>query len=274
MRRIDMHIHTYASDGSYTPYQVLKEAKKIGIDFLCISDHDSVESLPEATKLAHENNIGITNAMEATCFYLGKEFHVLGYGFDIDNEKIKQHIVHTAMVNDKLESDILNCAADMSPDKVSIVEYTAYENDRTRGGFKTFNYLKDKGVVGNIGEYMKIKRKFEMASYGYAAFEDIIDMYHDANGLIILAHPSYHYRGSVMDTNILDSFREIGIDGIECISPYNSENEQIKYYNEYCKRYNLAISGGSDCHGPYLTRLMGTPLVTDENTNILNILGL
>ena len=270
MIRIDMHVHTCASDGSFTPEEAANEAKKKNIGVVCVTDHDTILSSVEFIKRVNAYNIKSVPAMEATTTLSGVEYHILGYNLDIYNKKLDDYIKQTSDIRNQREYDIIREAVKMY-DCLSIDEFLSYERPNDLGGFPTMNYLKYKGIVNTYPEFAKIKDRMNLPECGYKPSDEVIKMYHDINAFVVLAHPSYNFRGDVMDKAKLDEFREMGIDGIECYSPYNW---QIEYYKNYCKQYNLAISGGSDCHGPYLTREMGTPYVTDETSDILKYLKL
>ena len=273
MRKIDMHLHTCASDGSFTPQEAAEEAKKKKMDFVCISDHDTVESSIEFIRMAKEFGIGSIPAMEATTTLRGVEYHILGYNVDLYSSLTDDFIRQTAEVRNQREYDIMREAVKMY-DCLSMDEFLNYDRPYDLGGFPTLNYMKYKGIVNSYPEYAKIKEKMDLPEYCYWSSGETIEMYRKTGAFVVLAHPSYHYRGGVMDEKQLDEFREMGINGVECYSPYNAREEQIEYYKKYCKEHDLAVSGGSDCHGPYLTRDMGVPYVTDETSDILEYLGL
>ncbi len=274
MRKIDMHIHTCASDGCYTPEEAVGEALNAGISVMAVADHDSVESVLPAMKAAAAENIRVVAAMEATTLYRGREIHLLGYGFSPENVDISAHVEAYKSIEKKRQADLIGALVPLMNGRISMAEYAEYTYDRRRGGFSGVNYLKDKGAISSLKEFSALKRTVRLPDYDYKTTAQAIEMFKKAGAFTVLAHPSYHYRGDVMDAETLDAFRDMGVDGIECISPYNGEPWQSEYYSAYCRRHSLAISGGSDCHGPYLTRLIGTPEATDENTDILTYLGI
>lgn len=274
MRRIDMHIHTNASDGTFTPQQVVSEAVKKNISIIAVSDHDSVKNVKETSDIAVKNDIKCVSAMEATSNFNGKEYHILGYNFHTGHSELKKFIENTAIIRYRRELDIVKEAAKIF-DGISLSELRQFAKLETTGGFLSFNYLKMKGKVNGIVDFIKMKNQMRLPDvYHFYETENVIAMLQKIGAVIILAHPSYNFPGNVADLKILNGFKAMGIHGIECYSPYNSLPEQIMYYTDYCAKNHLAISGGSDCHGPYLDREMGTPYVDEKLCDIISLLNL
>ncbi len=89
----------------------------------------------------------------------------------------------------------------------------------------------------------------------------VINHVKHAGGFPFLAHPSYYNCGECMPVSELEKWVSKGICGIECYSPYCTP-EESDFYSGFCKKNDLQISGGSDCHGDFLPRPMGVPEVT------------
>ena len=82
MARIDLHLHTSYSDGSYPPHEVVTMAHQAGLSTLAITDHDTTDGLPEAYSTASALNLPIIPGIEISSRFLGKETHILGYFVD------------------------------------------------------------------------------------------------------------------------------------------------------------------------------------------------
>lgn len=269
MQKIDMHIHTNASDGTFTPREIVTEAKKKNIEVFAVSDHDSIGNVQQTIEYAKTEGLRCISAIEATSNYQGTEYHILGYGFDINDPLILEYVAEITRVRHARESEIIAQVAKKYP-QVKLEEFEKFAKTKQNGGFLSLNYLLSKNVVGGLKEYAKLKNELELfSSRLFRKTSDVIEMLHSTKATVVLAHPSYHFPGNIMDERLLDIFREFGIDGIECYSPYNALEEQTGYYKAYCRKYQLTTSGGSDCHGHFLKREMGTPDVNDELCDIL-----
>ena len=78
-KRVDLHLHTDASDGVYPPAEVIKLAARAGLKAAAVTDHDTLEGIPEALRAGKEWNIEVVPGVEISVLYQGGEFHLLGY---------------------------------------------------------------------------------------------------------------------------------------------------------------------------------------------------
>ncbi|HEV8052138.1 MAG TPA: PHP domain-containing protein, partial [Parachlamydiaceae bacterium] len=87
--RADLHCHTTCSDGSETPAQIIQLAKQAGLSGLSITDHDTIDAYETAIPLAKEAEITLLPGIEFSTVLNQISVHILGYGFDVDNEDIR-----------------------------------------------------------------------------------------------------------------------------------------------------------------------------------------
>lgn len=85
--KVDLHIHSNESDGEMTPEEIVKQAKKLGKQYISISDHNSIDAYLNSNILSEKN---IIPSVEFDCIYKGVLIHILAYGIDIYNEEIKK----------------------------------------------------------------------------------------------------------------------------------------------------------------------------------------
>ena len=85
-KNVDLHIHSYESDGSLSPVEIVKQAKERGLKYISITDHNTIEAYLSTNILKEDI---IIPAVEFDCFYKGNLLHILGYGIDIDSEGLK-----------------------------------------------------------------------------------------------------------------------------------------------------------------------------------------
>ena len=86
--KIDLHVHSNISDGSYTPTEVIEFAANQNVKAIALTDHDSIEGINEALKIAKENNIDFLNGIEISSLCKnGRIIHILGIGIDTENEE-------------------------------------------------------------------------------------------------------------------------------------------------------------------------------------------
>ena len=131
----DLHIHSHYSDSTRSPEEIVKKAKELGIDLLCVSDHNTTVAYNELIPLCKANQIKLIRGAEISTSFEGKEFHVLAYDFDFENKEM----MNICKKSESVFADIdLELIQKMSVDykKISIEEFNAYNRNRKNGGWK------------------------------------------------------------------------------------------------------------------------------------------
>ena len=134
-RKVDLHLHTIASDGSWTPREAVLAAKKAGLGIMAVTDHDSLGSVAPVMKLAPKEGIEVIAGVEMCSTYEGRCFHILGYGFDCSNPILLAHLAHNRRLLEETDERAIGILSEEGW-PVSIKEYRAYVYDPRRGGFK------------------------------------------------------------------------------------------------------------------------------------------
>ena len=152
--RADLHIHTTASDGTWTPAELIAEAQKQQLGLIAVTDHDSVANVAEAMTLAAAAGITVLPAAEICSTKEDLSFHILGYGIDIHNKQLLELMQHNEALLEQKDVDSIHLLArDGWP--VDEAEFTRYTYDRRRGGWRALAYLIDKGLCTGVGDFFK-----------------------------------------------------------------------------------------------------------------------
>lgn len=271
MKKIDMHMHTCASDGTWDVYELKEELIKNKINIFSITDHDNIDNIKKMAEIiSPKDNLHLITGVELTTFYDNREYHLTLYNFDYKDSDLLKLINWTNENRVNSNKDYIENYIASKYGEVTKEDYENYKHDRKRGGWKSANYLIDKGIHKDILSHLA-----DVIESGYKAdlksSEETIRIAKKSGGKIFLAHPSYHYRNSCMPREELNYWIEMGIDGIECYSPYNEGF--IEDYVKVCKSNNLMISGGSDCHGDFIeSRKLGLPHIELKDVNIKGLL--
>ena len=86
MSRVDLHIHTkFSDDGEFSPEEIIRQCEACGMEWIAVTDHNCVRGVAEALKAAVK--VRVIQGVELDCVYRGQNFHLLGYGIDVNREE-------------------------------------------------------------------------------------------------------------------------------------------------------------------------------------------
>jgi predicted metal-dependent phosphoesterase TrpH len=277
--KIDLHIHTSTgSDGAMSMEEVFREAKKRGIGFLSITDHDSIEHQGKAVKLAASNKLKYVTGVELNVTFpynnKGTSMDFLAYGYDYNNralndklqlirehrEKRARQIIVNLNVEFKKESRPLFTDTDLQKMQEGV--------DGILSRPHIADYLIKKGVVDNRQEaFDKYLVRCDVLKYPLS-LEEASKLVRGAGGKIVLAHPNDPHGTSLVSitkdlneqTKIIQEMMLEFIDGIECWHS-RADKATTSHYIDLAKKNNLLMTGGSDCHQKPV--IMGTVDIRD-----------
>jgi predicted metal-dependent phosphoesterase TrpH len=253
----DLHMHTCFSDGDLTPKQLLDWRVSEGYELLAVTDHDGIEGsvlvAPYADLIGVKFLYGIEFDSEDE---VGKDIHMLGYGFDPDNPELKKAlfdiIMERAKRNDRFMKALNERGYNITLDDIGSV------NEGRFVGKPTFAIiLVRKGVVSSVQEaFNTIFQEPDIKSIKKTTLstKKVIDLIHTSGGLAVLAHPiEQRHRGETFEEfrprmyELIDKMIGYGIDGLECHHP-SADPVQQEMLVAYAKEHGLMITRGSDFH--------------------------
>jgi len=259
--RADLHIHTTASDGCWPPERVVAEVEACSIGLFAVTDHDTVASVRPAETLAREAGLAFLRGVEVSTGLDGNFFlHILAYGPDLDDPALAALLrENRARLDRSNEEEILSLIADGRP--IDFEHYRAYEYDRTRGAWKSYNYLLDRGFCTSISDYFEnLATGITHSITQFPHPAEAIAVIKQANGVPVLAHPGASLSDQGVTEETLRPFLDFGVAGVECYHRYNDE-ATTRLCLDWCARHDLLVTGGSDCHGGLVGRELGFPPV-------------
>ena len=279
---IDLHIHSQSSDGAFTVEEIVKEAKRRNIEFMSITDHDSIGCQTVATDLAEKAGIRYVSGVELNVTFAHPKYHAgkpvaldfLGYQFDATNRALVDKLQLMAEYREERATKILrNLNAEFEKEgiqKLTKKDFEAIEAsvDGVLGRPHIADYLVKKGIVKNRQEaFDKYLVRCNVPKYPLH-LEEASKLVHNAGGKIVIAHPNDPHGTSLValtkslpeQTTIIEELMLEFIDGVEC---WHSRNdfETTSHYVKFAKEYGLLMTGGSDCHQKPI--LMGTVAVPE-----------
>ncbi len=252
IKYIDLHTHSIASDGTYTPSELIHHAYNIKLAAIALSDHDTMDGIPEAMQTAAKLDIEFIPAIEMSAVYKSVEIHILGYM--LNNFQKKATAVNSDLeifMKDRLNRnlEIIKRLRDIDID-ISIEELYFGNPDTqiTRAHFARL--LVERGIVKDrataFKKYLKSGGRFCPAKTN--TVERIMKFLNKHGFFISLAHP-YQYKLSDGELNSLVSYlTEQGMKGLEVYHSTHHSADVMKL-RKLALKYNLHHTGGSDFHG-------------------------
>lgn len=272
--KVDLHVHTDASDGCDNPRTILEKAASIGLGLIAITDHDSVGNVEQVVKLGPSYGIKVLPAVEISSTKCGKDFHILAYNVDVRNTMLREIISHNNQTLTEKDVDTIIRLQELGW-PVSETEYYAYQAPQGIGGWQALNYLKSKGLCQGVNDFFA-RIYIKENGLGFPTFikpSEVISAIHGAGGVAILAHAgsSFHGLGLEMPFAV---FEDECLDGYECYHPGHGR-AIVEALLTHCAQKNMLTTAGSDYHGDFAPgRYLGVPEVYAEQLNLQGILDI
>ena len=243
----DLHTHTNFSDGSYSPEELVVAAKKIGMHYLSITDHDTIDGV----RYLYENGlypgrgVNIIPGVELSANHPERDIHIVGYNVDIYNENLLEMIDKITEARWERFSEIIKI--------LQRKRYNVREADvlKIGGTSRSIGRAHIARTLVKMGAFKSVREAFEkMLGKGSPAYvprylpevDEVIDVIHQAGGKAVLAHPKL-----IGDDDLVERLCP-KLDGLEVYYPCHKP-EDVQHYFFLAKRFNLLIAGGSDFHG-------------------------
>ncbi len=262
--KADLHLHTTASDGTWTPEVLIENIIQAGITVFAITDHDTITNVERTADIVKNTGLRFIRGVEVNSTKNGHIFHILGYNIDPGNRYMKEVLQLNSNVMAERDKRSIQILEQMGH-RVSLKEFLLYENISERGGWRALNYAIDMGLCHTYKDFFLLfgEKRNGLGIEGCADPETTISAIKAAGGIPILAHPGSRLYGDDPKEHVSMAI-EMGIEGIECYHPENGD-EITEYCLDLCKREALYITGGSDCHGAFVKeRWLGKPDIRME----------
>jgi 3',5'-nucleoside bisphosphate phosphatase len=241
----DLHLHTYFSDGNFTPEELAALGKTHELAAMALTDHDTVEGCARMAAACAQEGIEFIPGTELTAEQDGVELHLLGYGFDAENGKLLSEAARFQAVR---QERIREMAAKLNELGVPLQAESVFAiaNCRSPGRPHVARALVQAGLCKNLDEaferFLKKGRPAWVPKCKISAGEGI-RLIQQAGGVAVMAHP-----GLNKTDDLIPKLAEQGLDGIECFHTKHSAAAS-QHYLRLAEELDLLVTGGSDCHG-------------------------
>jgi predicted metal-dependent phosphoesterase TrpH len=248
--KIDLHNHSYYSDGVLSPSEIVLLAKEQGCDVFALTDHDTTDGLLEAQQKADEIGLQLVHGVEVSAMWSNMTVHIVGLGVDIDNEVLRQglrrHQDFRQIRAEKMARGLGGAGVFNALEKVKIV---AKKGMITRTHFAQM--LVQEGVCKDMRSVFKrflTGKKPGGVGGKWAEFDEVIEWIHAAGGKAVLAHPLRYRMTNTKIKRLLSHLSGAGLDGVEVVTG-SSSGDEITLVSQWAKEFGLLASIGSDYHG-------------------------
>lgn len=245
---IDLHTHSLMSDGSMTPAEVVREAKKAGLAAIALSDHDTVDGIREAISEGEKIGVEVVPAIEFSV-QSETETHILGYYIDIDNPLLKKALESVIELRRFRNRETCRKLNELGFD-ITLDDVRAIAPNDFIGRAHFAKVLADKGYTKSVKEGFSLY--LENGKYAYCGKQSLTDeeavrLIKACGGVACVAHLHLTKKSDGELREFLIRLKECGLDGIEGYYTEYTPEMQEKY-QALAKELGLILSGGTDFH--------------------------
>ena len=254
--KIDLHIHSTASDGSLSPLEILTLAQKLNLGAIAITDHDTIKGSKDALALGIPPSIKFLTGVEISAspppfFHCPGSLHILGYAINID-DPVLNHTLALLPDSRKNRNPLILELLNRMGVELTLEEVLNEVGEGQVGRPHIASLMLKKGFVQSIGEAFD-----NYLAKGKPAYVDkyridcarAIEIILDAGGIPILAHPFLlQLKNDEVLEDLIITLSKMGLKGIEVYYPEHSP-ERIAHYAVLANRHGLLMTGGTDFHG-------------------------
>lgn len=256
---VDLHLHSTASDGTRSPFELIELAAERNLSIIAITDHDTFDGISHGMEAADSMGITMIPGVELSVDLeeKGLSAHLLGYFPGSDPEKLISRSTPLGKAitfiqagrerrNPRILEKLSHIGIHVDIDSLKLIA-----GGDVIGRPHIAEALIAGGYVGNFREAFDrylAKGKLAYVDRDRLPVHEAVRLIADADGLPVMAHPGYIQ----MEPNELKLFfcrmKEYGLAGIEVYYPSHSTSF-TGLLKEFASRYELVLTGGTDYHG-------------------------
>ncbi|MBC8060037.1 MAG: PHP domain-containing protein [Clostridiaceae bacterium] len=250
---IDLHVHSYVSDGTDSPSEIIKMAFEKKIKAIALTDHDSIEGLLEAEKAALKLKVNFLKGIEISASYKdNKLLHIIGLGINTENEYFLKAYNNMKRAREEGMDRILNILEKQGI-LIDMETLRGYAVGKYLDRQAIPKYFVDKNISPSVPNVWQ--EYLDPIPYGRGELikvEEALDIIKKSGGISILAHYHkkigfYGYNTQEVEENI-KYLVGLGLQGIEEYYPSYTRRDS-EYVHYIINKYGLIPSGGTDFHG-------------------------
>ena len=273
----DLHCHSVVSDGTLTPEALAARASANGVELWALTDHDEIGGQQRAAAAAKTHGMKYLTGVEISVTFLNNTVHIVGLGFDADNEALQDGLRQTRGGRGAR-------AMEMSDGLAKAGIQNAYEgalqfvgNPELISRTHFARFLVESGVCKETNEVFRkflTEGKPGFVPHRWAALKDAVTWITQAGGMAVIAHPARYKFTPNEEFALFTEFKGHGGQGVEVVTGSHTPAEYL-IYADTAREFGLAASRGSDFHSPdeSHTELGTLPLLPGKLTPVWELLA-
>ena len=273
----DLHCHSVVSDGTLTPEDLAARAAGNGVELWALTDHDEIGGQHRAAAAARRHGMRYLTGTEISVTFAGETVHIVGLGFDPDDERMHGGLQRTRGGRGARAQEIAAGLAQVGIDDAyeGALKYVGNPELISRTHFARF--LVETGVCRDTGEVFRrflTDGKPGFVPHRWASLKDAVQWITEAGGIAVIAHPARYRFTANEEYALFTEFKAHGGRAVEVVTGSHSAAEYVKYA-ETAREFGLAASRGSDFHSPdeSHTDLGQLPYLPGELTPVWELLA-
>lgn len=262
MKRVDLHVHTTASDGTCSPSEVVFMARTLGLSAIAVTDHDTAAGVPEALRAGAASGLEVVPGIELSVDWRGYGVHILGYFIAPDAASMTA-LLDWVVAERERRNGVIAAAlrADGIPVELAELErrYPGAILGRPHFAAAIAELGLAKSVQDAFDRYLSIGQKY-FRPREYIPLRQGLDVIRDAGGLAVFAHPLQYLLDDDALRALTRTLTDAGAVGMECLY-HGYTPEQTARLRALAAEFGLLVTGGSDFHGSRKANRLGEPEV-------------
>lgn len=259
----DFHIHTYFSDGVFSPEKIVDTAIDVGLQVIALTDHDNVLSYQVAKDYIEKTGkkLEVIQGVEINTLHKNYEVHILGYMMDTENKDFQELL----KIQQKARIEQVNQIIDLLAKKEGIkIKFQDIKKQVAEGGSIGRPHIaKAITNAGGTGSVIEAYAKYihdDSSVYvprKTVSPQEAVEIIYDAGGVPVIAHPH--------DIDIAESLiKELMTHGLRGIEAYHRKHSPacVEYFSSMAEELGLIVTGGSDFHAP---NIMNGQIILGKN---------
>ncbi len=248
--KIDLHVHTLASEGMLTLASQFAYAKGNGLACIAVTDRDLLPDVPEGERCAAQFNVEYIPGIEITAGLDGEEVHILGYGIDPAHRELRHKV---DLIRQSRQAHVQIMLYKLNQHGIPLrLEDVQVHSPGCPGRVHLARALVERGYVRSLRDafssrLLGVDGECYFPS-SHVSADEVIALIADAGGAAVLAHPAVYHRRLGMGEEEIERLAEAGLGGIESRHPCHSP-AVAERYERIAARLGLFVTGGSGCRG-------------------------